>query len=168
MSSAVRVVGVEDLMRKLKDLGGTKQDYISILTDAAWPIRDSMKRKAPVDTSDLQGQIDIQDKSEGDRFAVGIGVFDRDFSSYATYQEYGTGKYATGPGGSRAKRIPWLWVVQSQKWADIFGIKVGDPVLWYGNHPHPFIRPAFDEEKNNALKLVSEGVADFVRRKAVS
>lgn len=65
------------------------------------------------------------------RFVVVVGsnVF------YAPYVEFGTGMYAEGPGGSKAKRIPWLAPINgSFRW-----IK--------GIHPRAYLRKAFDEIK---------------------
>lgn len=65
------------------------------------------------------------------RFVVVVGsnVF------YAPYIEFGTGIYAEGPGGSKAKRIPWPAPINgSFRW-----IK--------GIHPRAYLRKAFDEVK---------------------
>ncbi|MDD2753926.1 MAG: HK97 gp10 family phage protein [Methanothrix sp.] len=160
--AGIRVTGISDVIKALNDLKPTREEAISILTKAANPVWKSMKQKAPVDKAVLQKAIVIKDISETGMIQIGIGVFDPDVVKYAIYQEFGTGKYATGPGGSRAKRIPWLWKVTSQKWADIFGIEVGQTVLWYGNHPHPFVRPAWDEELENVRKLIVKGISDTI------
>ena len=164
--AGIRVTGVSDVIKALNALKPTDAEAIDILTNAARPVRASMKRKVPTDTTLLQQAIVIKDISENGMIQIGIGVFDPDVVNYAIYQEFGTGKYATGPGGSRAKRIPWLWQVKSQKWADIFGIEVGQTVLWYGNHPHPFVRPAWDEELENVRKLIVKGISDTIVKRS--
>ena len=164
----MQVTGVSDVLKALNDLKPTADEAVSILTNAARPVRASMKRKAPIDTTLLQQAIVIKDISESGMIQIGIGVFDPDVVNYAIYQEFGTGKYATGPGGSKAKRIPWLWQVKSQKWADIFGIEVGQSVIWYGNHPHPFVRPAWDEELESVRKLIVKGIADTIVKRSAA
>jgi HK97 gp10 family phage protein len=163
----VEVEGMDELVRKLQNLGGTPDQLRDILVKAANPIWQAMGQKAPEDTTHLKQSVVIQDMSKGDDIKVGIGIFEPDTANYATYQEFGTGIYATGEGGSRAKRIPWLWEVTSQKWADIFGIEVGESVVWYGNHPTPFVRPAFDENVDKAKDLIKEGLKAEINRKTV-
>ena len=159
------VSGIADLLKTFNSLDGSKKELADVLTNAARPMRASMKRHCPTDTTLLQQAIVIQDISDGDEVRVGIGVFEPDTVNYAIYQEFGTGKYATGEGGTRAKKIPWLWKVKSQKWADIFGIKVGESVMWYGNRPHSFVRVAYDEEIDNVVKLIKSGIAQVIAAK---
>ena len=83
---------------------------------------------------------------------------------HGIYLEYGTGLYATGPGGSQAKKIPWLWKVESRKWAAIFGIERGESVVWYGSKPHPWLRPAWDENKDQVVEDVKRELQDAFRR----
>lgn len=160
--AGIRVDGLGDVLSRLNELQPSPEEARTILANSARPLRAAMKRKAPTDTTLLQQVITIEDLSEGTDIKIGIGVFDPDVVKYVIYQEFGTGKYATGPGGSQAKRIPWLWTVKSQKWADIFKIKVGESVIWYGNHPHPFLRPAWDEEKENTRKIIIQGISDLI------
>lgn len=98
--------------------------------------------------------------------SVGIGIFEPETVNYAIYQEYGTGIHATGEGGTRAKKIPWLWRVTSEKWAQIFGIEVGESVVWYGNRPSPFVRPAFDEGKDDAKNMIADGISEIMKSRA--
>jgi len=165
MSGAVEVQGMDELMSKLKSLGPTKDEMMEILNNPGRTLRAAMKRKAPKDEGTLTDAIVIVDKSEGTDFAIGVGVFEPETVNYAIYQEFGTGKYATGPGGSRAKKIPWLWEVRSAKWAAIFGIEVGEKVLWYGNQPHPFVRPAWDEELSNIQKQINDGTLKIIKQR---
>lgn len=166
--AGIKVTGVSDVIKALNDLKPTADEAVSILAKAANPVWQAMKQKVPVDETTLQEAIVIKDISEGEIIQIGIGVWDPDVVNYAIYQEFGTGKYATGPGGSKAKRIPWLWQVKSQKWADIFGIEVGQSVIWYGNHPHPFVRPAWDEQLENTRKLIVKGISDTIVKRKMS
>jgi len=159
------ISGVTDLLKTFKSLGGSKDELANVLINSARPLRAGMKRHCPTDTTLLQQAIVIQDMSSGDEVKVGVGVFEPETVNYAIYQEFGTGKYATGEGGSRAKKIPWLWKVKSQKWADIFGIEVGESVVWYGNRPHSFVRVAYDEEIDNVVKLIETGLARVIAAK---
>ncbi|HCQ2209616.1 TPA: HK97 gp10 family phage protein [Staphylococcus aureus] len=70
----------------------------------------------PVDTGYLRESVTMDFKDGGFTGVINIG------SEYAIYVNYGTGIYATGAGGSRAKKIP------STK----------------GQHAQPFWEPAID------------------------
>ncbi|HDI0968704.1 TPA: HK97 gp10 family phage protein, partial [Staphylococcus aureus] len=54
----------------------------------------------PVDTGYLRESVTMDFKDGGFTGVINIG------SEYAIYVNYGTGIYATGAGGSRAKKIP--------------------------------------------------------------
>lgn len=82
---------------------------------------------APVDTSFLKESIDFKFTNGGLTGVINVG------SSYAIYVEFGTGIYAQGPGGSRAKKIPWHYKDSDGKWHTT-----------KGQHAQPFWNPAID------------------------
>ena len=83
---------------------------------------------APVDMGYLKESIDFIFKNDGLTGIVSVGA------EYAIYIEYGTGIYATGPGGSRAKKIPWSYKDDDGEWHTT-----------YGSPAQPFWEPAIDE-----------------------
>ena len=64
----------------------------------------------PVDTGYLRESVTMDFKDSGFTGVINIG------SEYAIYVNYGTGIYATGAGGSRAKKIPWSYKDANGKW----------------------------------------------------
>ncbi|MFG0935076.1 HK97-gp10 family putative phage morphogenesis protein [Staphylococcus sp. 231237_7MaSpsaltlick] len=82
---------------------------------------------APVDLGYLKESIDFTYKDGGFTGIISVGA------EYAIYVEYGTGIYATGPGGSRAKKIPWSYKDDDGEWHTT-----------YGMHAQPFWNPAID------------------------
>ncbi|WP_353420546.1 HK97-gp10 family putative phage morphogenesis protein [Staphylococcus coagulans] len=82
---------------------------------------------APVDLGYLKESIDYKLTDGGFSSVISVGA------DYAVYVEYGTGIYATGPGGSRAKKIPWHYKDGNGKWHTTSG-----------NPPQPFWNPAID------------------------
>lgn len=82
---------------------------------------------APVDLGFLKESIDFKFTNGGLTGVVSVGA------DYAIYVEYGTGIYATGPGGSRAKKIPWSYKDADGKWHTT-----------KGQHVQPFWNPAID------------------------
>lgn len=83
---------------------------------------------APVDMGYLKESIDFIFKNDGLTGIVSVGA------EYSIYIEYGTGIYATGPGGSRAKKIPWSYKDDDGEWHTT-----------YGSPAQPFWEPAIDE-----------------------
>ena len=156
----VSVEGIPELLKKLEALGGSA---LAIRKDAVREM-DSlatiMKRKAPEDTKQLKPSIQVHDESTDTELVVKCGVFAGETSNYAIFQEYGTGIYAENGDG---RKTPWLWTVKSQKWADIFGIEVGQAVIWHGNRPHPFIRPAWDESKDKVYENLITALKNQIR-----
>lgn len=139
------IEGMDTLIKKLEALGGTVVSIRKEMVQNMGDVADMMARKAPTDTEKLKPNIQVKDDSTDTELNVKAGIFAESAINYAIYQEYGTGIYAENGQG---RQTPWLWTVKSQKWADIFGIEVGQSVLWHGNQPHPFIRPAWDENKD--------------------
>ncbi len=145
MADNVEIEGMDNLIKKLESLGGTVVSIRKEMVQNMGDVADMMARKAPTDTEKLKPNIQVKDDSTDTELLVKAGIFAESAINYAIYQEYGTGIYAENGQG---RQTPWLWQVKSQKWADIFGIEVGQSVLWHGNQPHPFIRPAWDENKD--------------------
>ncbi|PTK57451.1 hypothetical protein BUZ33_00685 [Staphylococcus haemolyticus] len=82
---------------------------------------------APVDLGFLKESIDFKFTNGGLTGVINVGA------DYAIYVEYGTGIYAEGPGGSRAKKIPWSYKDADGKWHTT-----------KGQHAQPFWNPAID------------------------
>lgn len=82
---------------------------------------------APVDMGFLKESIDYKFTDGGLSSVISVGA------DYAIYVEYGTGIYATGPGGSRAKKIPWSYKDVDGEWH-----------MTYGQVAQPFWNPAID------------------------
>lgn len=145
MADNVQIEGIQELVKKLEALGGMVVDIRKETVQNMNAVARVMKQKAPVDTEKLKPNIQVKDDSTDTELNVKVGIFAESAINYAIYQEFGTGIYAENGQG---RQTPWLWQVKSQKWADIFGIELGDSVVWHGNQPHPFVRPAWDENKD--------------------
>lgn len=79
----------------------------------------------------LHDSIEVYDSDGGLTRDVGTPEW------YGIYNEYGTGRYATGPGGSSASEIPWVY----------YDEYLGQFFTTYGLTPQPFMRPAYEEGK---------------------
>lgn len=83
---------------------------------------------APVDLGYLRESIDFKFTDGGYSSVISVGA------EYAIYVEFGTGIYAKGPGGSRAKKIPWSFKGDDGQW-----------YTTYGQKAQPFWFPAVDK-----------------------
>ncbi len=156
MANGAELQNLNSLLGKLKELGRSPTELRKPAVEAMQSVTRLMKQKAPKDSGILESAIQVVDESTDTEVIVKAGVFAGDSVKYAVYQEYGTGLYAENGQG---RQTPWLWEVRSEKWAAIFGIDVGDCVIWHGNHPHPFVRPAWDERR--------QGVYDYMKGAAI-
>lgn len=162
MSDNITIEGMDALVKKLQALGMVTADLKDDAVEAMGTVRNAARRHAPVDERALQGNIVVKDQTEGDELSVACGIFAESAINYAVYQEYGTGIYAENGQG---RQTPWRFPVYSQKWAQIWGIEVGElspPIR--GSHPHPFMRPAWDEEAGNVSKLLKVAIIRRIER----
>lgn len=96
----------------------------------------SAKEKAPKDTGALRRSI--ESKVEGDGKDI-VGIVSTPLE-YAPYVEYGTGLFAENGG---RKDVPWNYQDDKGEWHSTSG-----------QHPHPFMRPALDENREKILTLL--------------
>ena len=94
------------------------------------------KKKAPKDTGALRRSISSTVKgTEGIVFTP---------LEYAPYVEYGTGLFAEKGG---RKNVPWYYKDEEGKWH-----------ITSGQYPHPYMRPALNENREEVLRLIKEGI----------
>lgn len=163
-AAGITITGMDELQRKLLDLGANMAEELKKAGLKAMRLNVEAAAKEKVrdhnDNGILTASINTQEAFENGASIIKTGSSER----HALYVEFGTGIYATGPGGSQAKKIPWLWKVESRKWAANFGIERGDSVIWYGSHPYPFLRPAFDENKDRVMDDVEAELKAAIAR----
>ena len=88
------------LQRWEKDIIDDVKDVIEQTLDF---LKEELKKRIPVDTGELLQSVEVT--LDADRLGGKLLINNQ----YAIYVNYGTGIYAEGPGGSRAKRIPWVY-----------------------------------------------------------
>lgn len=74
-----------------------------VIRETATLIVTEVKAKMPRDSGAMQDSVTLTIQDNGLSAVIHIGAF------YAIYVNYGTGIYAEGPGGSRAKKVPWVY-----------------------------------------------------------
>ncbi|HAR6028244.1 TPA: HK97 gp10 family phage protein [Staphylococcus pseudintermedius] len=118
-----------DLVAELEDYREEMEDWVKKgILKTTLAIYNTAVALAPVDLGYLKESIDYKVTAGGFASVISVGA------EYAIYVEYGTGIYATGPGGSRAKKIPWSYKDAHGQWHTTHGM-----------HAQPFWNPAIDE-----------------------
>lgn len=131
--------GNNNLVVALEDYREEMEDWVKKgIAKTTQSIYNTAIALAPVDMGYLKESIDFMYKDGGMTGVVSVGA------DYAIYVEYGTGIYATGPGGSRAKKIPWSYRDADGKWHTTSGMVA-----------QPFWNPAIDAGRKTFSKYFS-------------
>ncbi len=137
--SDIRLEGVDEILNAMSDMAN-EEDIKRTLGRACALVERSAKEKAPKGSGDLRRYI--ESRVEG---ATGIVVCPLE---YAPYVEYGTGLFAENNNGR--KDVPWCYKDE----------KTGEFVYTKGQHPHPFMRPALYENREEILRILKEGIGN--------
>lgn len=133
--SGIQFEGFDELLDSLDSLVST-QEIQSALGKACAVVERAAKQKAPKDTGALRRSITSQvDGLQGVVFTS---------LEYAPYIEYGTGLFAEEGG---RMDVPWNYQDDKGEWHKTSGQK-----------PQPFMRPALDENREQILRILKEGL----------
>lgn len=131
--------GNNNLVVALEDYREEMEDWVKKgISKTTQMIYNTAVSLAPVDMGYLKESIDFMYKDGGMTGVVSVGA------EYAIYVEYGTGIYSTGPGGSRAKNIPWSYQDADGEWHTTKGMEA-----------QPFWNPAIDAGRKTFSKYFS-------------
>lgn len=127
--------GLEEVLEEIESLADTGE-LEATLGKACALVERSAKELAPKDTGALRRSI--TSKVEGTEGIIYTPL------EYAPYIEYGTGLFAEN--GGRAD-VPWNYKDDKGEWHSTSGIK-----------PQPFMRPALNQNRENIIRLIKEGM----------
>ena len=131
----IKFEGLEEVLEEIESLADTGE-LEATLGKACALVERSAKELAPKDTGALRRSI--TSKVEGTEGIVYTPL------EYAPYIEYGTGLFAEN--GGRAD-VPWNYKDDKGEWHSTSGIK-----------PQPFMRPALNQNRENIIRLIKEGM----------
>lgn len=130
-----KIEGIEALVVELE--GMAHNAIMEKQVDKACLVVEEAARKlAPKDNGDLRRSI------TSDRVGLTGTVYTP--LEYAPYVEYGTGLFAENGG---RKDVPWRYRDDAGNWHTTSG-----------QHPHPFMRPALDQNREKVTKILEEGL----------
>lgn len=138
---AIEFEGLDKILDALEDIGDP-QTMAMALGKACALVERSAKQKAPKDTGELRRSITSRVDTLGDEV---IGVVYTPLE-YAPYIEYGTGIFAETGG---RQDVPWHYKDDKGEWHTTSG-----------QHPQPFMRPAFNENREQILRIFKEALKD--------
>jgi HK97 gp10 family phage protein len=133
----------------------TQQQIINAVNKSALNIQKGAKRRAPVDTGNLRARIAIEPaNAKGYALKVGTKVF------YGPYIEFGTGVFSEHP-TIKGRQTPWMFPKaeasnkKDYNWPIFTNDETGEEFyMTRGAKPHPFLFPAFEEERPNFEKEI--------------
>lgn len=138
---SIQFDGLKEVLDALEEPVSSEK-LTAALTKACLLVEREAKKKAPKGTGELRRSITSEVREEGGDI-VGV-VFTP--LEYAPYVEYGTGLFAEEGG---RKDVPWCYQDDEGEWHSTSGMK-----------PQPFMRPALDENREDIMKILREGLLD--------
>ena len=130
--------GLENLIEALDKIAnptGIEQ----ALKDACFLVEGEARKNAPKQDGTLRNSI--TSRIEGLSGIVYTPL------EYAPYVEYGTGLFSVHPAGGR-KNVPWIYQDE----------KTGEWIATKGQHPHPYMYPALNDNREDILRIIREGI----------
>lgn len=138
--ATVSIDGIDRLDQKLL-AAMTSSAYEAAVQKACRIVETDAKKGAPRDTGVLKASITHETAIEGRQIVGYVGTN----IEYAPYQEYGTGKFASN---GRGRKTPWVYTDQ----------RTGKKVWTQGNRPHPFLKPALNNNRSRIHDILHSGL----------
>ena len=147
----VKIKGIRNLRKKLTKLGktGNRQAREAAVKAGLLVIQNQAKQNVDKQTGTLARSISSEVKSQGERTEGRTGTN----LEYARMEEFGT---AGLPGG-----------VLRPKNAEYLVFEVGGQVVQtkeVRRDPHPYLRPAFDQKKNEAVLEIRRALKKIIQK----
>lgn len=144
------VKNLERLQVKLDNMKNIEV-YKSAMNTACIAVERSAKQKCPRKTGDLKRSVthEVSSKGSGIEGVIGSSL------EYAPYVELGTGLYAVN--GDGRTNVPWAFEDEA----------TGELIWTAGQHPQPFLQPAFDEHKKEIKDFFKRIVEQTAKKEAL-
>lgn len=136
MDFDIKFEGLDKIIEKIEDFDDVHA-MTSAMQDACNIVESAAIDKAPRKTGALRRSI----KSKVELTGNSIEGIVYSPLEYAPYQEYGTGLFAENGNGRKTG-----WAYEDEK--------TGETIFTRGNRPHPFLRPAVNENKDKIINII--------------
>lgn len=134
---SIELKGFEEVLKMLEQ-AISEEKVANGLQKAVLLVERSAKTKAPKGDGELRRSI--QSRVDGNTGYVYTNL------EYAPYVEYGTGLFAEEGGRTQ---VPWSYKDEKGEWHSTKGMK-----------PHPYMRPALNENRTKIIRLLKEGTVN--------
>lgn len=131
----IRFENLDEVLDSIESLMDVER-LDAALGKAAAIVEADAKKKAPKGDGTLRNSI--ASKVEGYEGIVYTPL------EYAPYVEYGTGLFAENGGRTD---VPWSYQDEEGEWHSTSGMK-----------PHPYMRPALEENRDKIVEILKEGL----------
>lgn len=139
MSAEIKFEGLNEILDRLEELADASQ-VEAALGKACAIVERAAKQKAPKGTGELRRSITSKiERNSGEIQGIVFTALE-----YAPYVEYGTGLFAEEGG---RQDVPWNYQDDKGEWHSTSGQK-----------PQPYMRPALDENREEILRILKEGL----------
>ena len=133
---SIKLEGIDEVLESLDSLVDTSTLEEALGKACAIVEADAKKKSPKGRTGELRRSI--TSKVENGEGIVYTPLF------YAPYVEYGTGLFAESGG---RKDVPWNYQDEKGEWHSTSGMK-----------PHPYMRPALNENREKILRILKESL----------
>lgn len=141
MNDSIRLEGLDSVLESLEEMVDAEQ-FTEALGRACALVERSAKQKAPKGNGELRRSITSKVERDGNEL---VGVVYTPLE-YAPYVEFGTGLFAESGG---RMDVPWCYQDDEGEWHSTSGMK-----------PQPYMRPALEENREQILRLLKEGISN--------
>lgn len=138
---SIKLEGLDEVLDSLENLADMDK-FEAALGRACALVERSAKQKAPKGTGELRRSITSKIEKSGDDIQ---GVVFTPLE-YAPYVEFGTGLFAESGGRTD---VPWNYQDDKGEWHSTSGM-----------HPRPYMRPALNENREEILRILKEGMSE--------
>lgn len=139
MSNTIEFDGLEEILKRFDSLID-EEELKKDMGKACALVERSAKQKAPKGSGELRRSITSKVETEGEEVKGTVYTP----LEYAPYVEYGTGLFAEEDG---RQDVPWSYQDEEGEWHTTSGMK-----------PHPYMRPALNENREKIKRLFKEGM----------
>ena len=135
---SIKIDGLDGVKEALENMADADK-LRAALGKACALVERSAKQNAPKGVGELRRSITSKVEQNGNELQ---GVVFTPLE-YAPYVEFGTGLFAEEGG---RQDVPWHYKDDEGQWHTTSGMK-----------PHPFMRPALDENREQIIRIIKEG-----------
>lgn len=137
---SIKVEGVDGIIAHLEEIARAAA-LEKAMGKACALVEADARKNAPKDNGELRRSIESRVERAGSDV---VGIVSTPLE-YAPYVEFGTGLFAEN--GDGRKDVPWHYQDEEGEWHSTRGQK-----------PHPFMRPALNDNRENIKKIIKGGL----------